>query len=67
MEIIAKRLLELRCEYNLTQTQLAKNLGVSQDTISLWERNKSNPDAEMLIKLAKFYNTSSDYILGLED
>ena len=67
MEIIAKRLLELRCEYNLTQTQLAKNLGVSQDTISLWERNRSNPDAEMLIKLAKFYNTSSDYILGLED
>ncbi len=67
MEIISKRLIELRKELGLSQTKLAKELGVSQDTISLWERNKSYPDAEMIIKLAKFYKVSSDYILGLED
>lgn len=51
----------------LTQTELANFLNTTQDTISLWEREKSNPDIEQLIKLARFFDVSTDYLLGLED
>ena len=51
----------------LTQTELANFLNTTQDTISLWEREKSNPDIEQLIKLALFFDVSTDYLLGLED
>ena len=57
---------ELRKEKNLSQSQLAEMLFTSQDTVSLWERGKSFPDIPMLIKLAKIFNVTSDYLLGLE-
>ncbi len=56
----------LRIERGMTQTQLASLLFISQDTISLWERNKSLPDVKSLIKLSKIFQVSTDYILGLE-
>lgn len=67
MKTISERIRFLRLDMGLSQTKLAKELGVSQDTVSLWERGKSYPDAEMIIKLARFFNVPSDYILGLED
>ena len=63
---IGDNIRELRKEKNLSQTQLAKLLFLSQDTISLWERNKSLPDVNSLIKMTKIFNVSSDYILGIE-
>ncbi len=51
----------------MTQSQLATLLFTSQDTISLWERNKSYPDVKTVIKLTQIFNVSADYILGLED
>lgn len=58
---------ELRKEQNLTQTQLAKQLSTTQDTISLWELGKSFPDILSIIKLCKIFNVSADYLLGLSD
>ena len=57
---------DLRKEKKLTQTQLAELLFVSQDTISLWELDKSLPDVVNVVKIAKIFNVSTDYILGLE-
>ena len=57
----------LRIEHKMTQSQLATVLFTSQDTISLWERNKSYPDVKTVIKLTQIFNVSADYILGLED
>lgn len=57
---------QLRIEKGLTQTELATMLFTSQDTISLWERNKSLPDVESVIELTKIFNVSADYILGIE-
>ena len=57
---------DLRKEKKLTQTQLAELLFVSQDTISLWELDKSLPDVVNVVKMAKIFNVSTDYILGLE-
>ena len=57
---------ELRKEQKMTQGQLASLLFLSQDTISLWELGKSLPDIPSLIKLAKIFKVSTDYLLGLE-
>lgn len=56
----------LRIENKMTQTELASLLFTSQDTISLWERNKSLPDIKMLIKMTQIFDVSADYILGIE-
>ena len=58
---------ELRKEKKLTQTELAQFLCTTQDSISLWELGKSYPDIPTLIKIAKFFDVSSDYLLGLEN
>lgn len=63
---IGENIKSLRLERGMTQTQLAEILFLSQDTISLWECNKSLPDIISLIKLAQTFQVSTDYILGLE-
>ena len=50
----------------MTQTDLALLLYTSQDTISLWERNKSLPDVKSVIKMAYIFGVTTDYILGVE-
>ena len=57
---------ELRKEQNLTQSELAQMMQTTQDTISLWELGKSMPDIISLVKLAKLFNVSADYLLDLE-
>ena len=61
------RLKELRKMNNLSQMQLAQKTGLSQSAIAKWELNKTEPTASAIITLAKFFNESTDYILGLED
>ena len=63
---IGETIKSLRVENNMTQTQLASLLFTSQDTISLWERNKSLPDVKSVIKMASIFVVSTDYILGVE-
>ena len=63
---IGKLIKELRVEMKLTQTELAKKLNTTQDTISLWELGKSFPDIFSLIKLSQIFNVSTDFLLGLE-
>ena len=59
-----KRLKELREDHDLTQTQLAKILEISRPQYSLYETGKRTIPIDLLNKLAKFYNTSIDYIVG---
>ena len=61
------KLRKLRQEKNISQVRLSIELGVSQETISAYEWGKALPTAENLIKLAKFLNTSTDYLLDLTD
>lgn len=63
---IGQKIRQLRNEKRLTQTDLAKILHVSQDTISLWELDKSLPDVKAVVEICKLFDVSSDYLLGLE-
>ena len=54
---------ELRKQANLTQADLAKMLGITQNNYSYWETGKVRIDNDSLNKLAKILNTSVDYIL----
>lgn len=59
-----KRLRDLREDKDLTQTDVAKKLGMSQTGYSKYETGENDIPTQILIKLADFYDTSVDYILG---
>lgn len=62
-----RRIRELREGRDLTQKQLAEILNCSQQVYSNYELGQRDIPTDVLIKLAEFYNTSTDYILGLSD
>ena len=61
------RLRDLREDADLNQTQVAKFLGMSQPGYSKYETGENDIPTQVLIKLAGFYNTSIDYLLGVSD
>lgn len=65
--MIGRRIKHLRKEMNLLQKDLAEKLNLTQQTISLYESEKRQPDYETLQKIANFFNVSVDYLLGRTD
>ena len=61
------RIKDLREDHNLTQKEIAEYLHVKQNTYSQYENEQRQIPLSCLIALAKFYKTSTDYILGLTD
>ena len=61
------RIRDLREDKDLNQTQLAKMLGMSQTGYSKYETGENDIPTTVLIQLARFYNTSIDYLLGETD
>lgn len=61
-----RKLIELRKEKKLTQSDLAEVLGISRQAYSNYEAGKRQPDNETLLKLAEYFNVSVDYLLGRE-
>ena len=58
---------ELRKEWNMSQMMLSEATGISQSAIAKWELGKTEPTASALITLAKYFNESVDFLLGLEE
>lgn len=58
------RLVQLRKELNLTQTEFAEKIGFSRTAISAWEIGRNEPSNEDTIKIADFFGVSVDYIIG---
>lgn len=56
---------EIREDKDLTQKQISQILNCTQQTYSRYETGEITIDIYNLIKLANFYNTSTDYLLGL--
>ena len=61
------RIRDLREDHDMSQTELAKKLGMSQTGYSKYETGENDIPTEILIKLARLYNTSIDYLLGETD
>lgn len=59
-----KRIRDLREDHDLTQTQIAQILGMSQTGYSKYETGKNDIPTAILIQLAEYYQTSVDYLLG---
>lgn len=62
-----RRIRDLREDSDMTQTQVAKMLGMSQTGYSKYETGENDIPTDVLIKLSKFYKTSIDYLLGQTD
>ena len=65
MDNFYPRLKDLREDHDLSQQQVAEYLGMKQPQYSRYERGYRDIPTDVLIKLARLYHTSTDYILGL--
>ena len=65
--MIGERLLELRKDAGLTQDDLAAILRINKHSISSYERDKSEPPDAIKIAIARYFNVSVDYLLGLTE
>ena len=62
--MIGRRIKELRTENGLTQQELAKILNVSSMSISFYENEQRKPDSEFITACSRFFDVSTDYLLG---
>ena len=67
MKEFAERLKELRTDKGLSQRELAKLLNISHVALSQWENESRTPNAEAVVILAKFFEVTTDYLLGVSD
>lgn len=65
--MLGQRIGELRSSFGWSQVELAKRLGVAKQTVSNWENENIQPSIEMLVRLAKLFGSTTDYLLGLDD
>ena len=61
------RLKELRISKGISQLELARFLNLSANTISQYETGKRFPDQNGIVTICRYFNISSDYLLGLSD
>lgn len=62
--MIGNRIRELRSDKKITQEELAKVIGVSTSMVGMYETGARRPSFEVLIKISKYFNVSTDYLLG---
>ena len=67
MEILARRLRQLRKERNLRQEDIAAELGLSTNGYQRYELGEREPVASVLKNMAVFFNVSADFLLGRSD
>ena len=64
--MLGKKIRELRKEKGITQRQLAEHLNVTVQAVSLWEKDKTDPDLANIKLLAKFFNVTTDELLEVD-
>ncbi|MBR1820936.1 MAG: helix-turn-helix transcriptional regulator [Clostridia bacterium] len=63
--MVADRMRYLREANNLTQAGLAKHLGITRSSVNAWELGISVPSTQYIVELARTFNVSADYLLGV--
>lgn len=61
---MGERIRQLRCQRNLSQIELARQVGVSKSVISSYENNVHFPPYDVLLKIARLFDVSTDYLLN---
>lgn len=64
--MLGQRIHEQRQALGWSQVELARRLSVAKQTVSNWENDNIQPSIEMLIRLAKLFGVTTDYLLGLD-
>lgn len=62
----SERIKELREKNNMTQSDLARRLGITRSSVNAWEMGISIPSTEKVVDLCLILHTTSDYLLGLD-
>ena len=61
--MLGQHINELRLSLGWSQVQLAEKLNISKQTVSNWENDNIQPSIEMLVRIAKLFHVSTDYLL----
>lgn len=64
---LADRIKNLREQAGLTQAEVARSLGLSRSGVNAWEMGLSVPSTQYVVELAKKFDVSTDYLLGMEN
>ena len=67
MNLFVERLKELRKTERISQQKLARILNVSPNCISSWERGKGEPNLDIIIAIAKYFDVTCGYLIGAEE
>lgn len=63
--MVADRIKSLRKQQNITQVELAKQLGITRSSVNAWEMGISVPSTQYIVELANMFKVSTDYLLGV--
>ena len=62
--MFGERLINILQDKEISQISLSEKLGVTQQAVNRWCKNKTEPDNKMIVKIAQCLNVSTDYLLG---
>ena len=65
--MIADRIKNLREQKDITQTELARRLGITRSSVNAWEMGISVPSTQYIVELAGIFRVSTDFLLGVEE
>ena len=65
LNMLNERIREIRLAKKMSQVELARLLNVTKQSVSNWENDNIQPSIDILIKISKIFNVSTDYLLGL--
>lgn len=64
--MIADKIKVLREQHNMTQTLLARKLGITRSSVNAWELGISVPSTQYVVELSGIFHVSTDYLLGID-
>ncbi|MBQ3842738.1 MAG: helix-turn-helix transcriptional regulator [Ruminiclostridium sp.] len=62
-----ERIKNLRAQVGLSQSELAKRLGVTKSAVNSWESGTNSPSLNYIIKMSQIFSVSTDYLLGVNE
>ena len=64
--MVADKIKKIREQHNITQSELAKQLGITRSSVNAWEMGVSVPSTQYIVELAYIFSVSTDFLLGVD-